>query len=82
VNLQDLGAVGELVGAVAVLVTVIYLAIQIRQNTEMMRHTATQSATAMAREITALVMNTPGLAANRENNGSFPVLPAVRKQLA
>lgn len=33
-TIQDLGAIGDLVGGVAVLVTLIYLAVQIRQNTE------------------------------------------------
>jgi hypothetical protein len=32
-TIQDLGAIGDLVGGVAVLVTLIYLAIQIKQNT-------------------------------------------------
>ncbi len=33
-TIQDLGAIGELVGGVAVVVTLMYLAIQIRQNTK------------------------------------------------
>lgn len=32
-TIQDMGAIGDLVGGVAVLVTLIYLALQIRQNT-------------------------------------------------
>ncbi len=32
-TIQDLGALGELLGAVAVLVTLVYLAFQTRQNT-------------------------------------------------
>ncbi len=32
-TIQDWGAIGELVGGVAVIVTLIYLAFQIRQNT-------------------------------------------------
>ncbi len=32
-TIQDLGALGELLGSVAVLVTLIYLALQTRQNT-------------------------------------------------
>jgi hypothetical protein len=35
-SLQDLGAIGELVGALGVVVTLIYLAKQIRQNTHAM----------------------------------------------
>jgi hypothetical protein len=37
VTLQDLGNVGEFLGAVAVLVSLIYLALQIRQNTTTVR---------------------------------------------
>ncbi len=32
-NIQDLGALGELIGGTAVVVTLIYLAVQVRQNT-------------------------------------------------
>ena len=32
-DIMELGAIGELVGGVAVLATLVYLAIQIRQNT-------------------------------------------------
>ena len=32
-TIQDLGALGELLGSVAVLVTLVYLAFQTRQNT-------------------------------------------------
>ena len=32
-SILELGALGELVGAIAVVVTLIYLAIQLRQNT-------------------------------------------------
>lgn len=37
-NWEALGAVGEIVGALAVVVTLIYLAVQTRQNTEAVRH--------------------------------------------
>jgi len=46
-TLADLGNVGELVGAVAVVVSLVYLSVQIRQNTRMMRvstHHATKTA--------------------------------------
>lgn len=33
-TIQDLGALGEIIGAVAVVASPIYLAIQIRQNTQ------------------------------------------------
>jgi hypothetical protein len=37
-NLQDLGNLGEFVGAIAVVVTLAYLALQIRQNTRALGH--------------------------------------------
>lgn len=42
-NIIELGAVGELVGGVAVIATLIYLTIQIRQNTRAMRSTTHQA---------------------------------------
>ena len=39
-----LGAISEFVGAIAVVVTLVYLAIQVRQNTSALRSTATQGA--------------------------------------
>ena len=38
-SLQDLGAIGELVGGIAVIITLIYLALQIRQNTAVVKTT-------------------------------------------
>ena len=36
-SLQDLGSIGNLIGAVAVVVSLVYLAIQVRQNTRAVR---------------------------------------------
>ena len=36
-TLQDLGNIGELVGGFAVVISLIYLAIQVRQNTQQMQ---------------------------------------------
>jgi hypothetical protein len=38
VNWDALGALGEIVGAAAVVITLVYLAVQTRQNTEAVRH--------------------------------------------
>ena len=43
-NWEALGAIGEIVGAVAVLVTLGYLALQIRQNTQSVRSSTFQAA--------------------------------------
>ena len=42
-TIQDLGSVGELVGAIATVATLVYLAIQIRANTHAVRSAAAQS---------------------------------------
>jgi len=39
-NWEAIGAIGEVLGAVAVLVTLVYLAVQIRQNTQALKVTA------------------------------------------
>ena len=44
-NWEAVSAVGEIIGAVAVVISLIYVAAQIRQNTQMMRSTAKQSLT-------------------------------------
>jgi len=43
VTLEDLGNVGEFIGAMAVLATLAYLAVQIRQNTKMLRASTYQA---------------------------------------
>lgn len=43
-NWEALGAIGELIGALAVLITLVYVALQIRQNTAALRSAATQGA--------------------------------------
>jgi hypothetical protein len=42
-NWDAIGAVGELIGAIAVVITLVYLAIQIRQNTKTVRASTYQS---------------------------------------
>ena len=53
-TVQDLGSIGEFVAAIATLATLIYLALQIRQNTKTVRasahHAMTESATSIAFE--------------------------------
>jgi hypothetical protein len=50
-TLTDLANIGEAVGGIAVVITLIYLAVQIRQNTRMMRAAAHHSANQLAVEI-------------------------------
>jgi hypothetical protein len=42
VSIQDLGSLGELIAALATILTLVYLALQIRQSTSVARSTATQ----------------------------------------
>ena len=42
-NIMELGALGEFVGAIAVVTTLVYLAVQIRQNTRTMKTSALRS---------------------------------------
>lgn len=44
-NWEAIGAVGEIIGALAVLISLIYLALQVRQNTMVMRAAAKQNLT-------------------------------------
>ncbi|HVH18917.1 MAG TPA: hypothetical protein VNF72_11495 [Myxococcota bacterium] len=48
-TLQDLGSIGEIVGAIATVATLIYLAIQIRANTSAVQSAAAQSSGGRAR---------------------------------
>jgi hypothetical protein len=42
-TIEQMGSIGEVIGGIAVVVTLIYLAIQMRQNTQMMRAAAHHS---------------------------------------
>ena len=61
-NWDALGAIGEIIGAVAVILTVGYLAFQIRQNTAMLRSTATQGASEEVASIYHTLCTHPDLA--------------------
>ncbi len=50
-TIQDWGAIGEIIGAIATIATLIYLATQIRQNTRALQATSMDSTTKMANEI-------------------------------
>jgi hypothetical protein len=43
VTLQDLGSIGEVLGALGVIISLIYLAVQIRQNTRSLRASSRQA---------------------------------------
>jgi len=62
-NWEAIGATGEVVGAVAVLATLIYLAVQIRQNTIAMRSTTARETLRSFADTIAWLGNSPGNAA-------------------
>jgi hypothetical protein len=61
--LQDLANLGEVIGAIAVIVSLIYLAVQIRENTQAMRRAATQDIIRSLNEQTRCLVESPDLAA-------------------
>ena len=66
-TLEDLGNIGEFVAAIAVVISLIYLAVQIRQNTRSVR----------ASSYHAVVTNLSNLAADIGRNA--PVMKLVRR---
>jgi len=61
-DIQDWGAIGDLVGGVAVIITLIYLALQIRQNTIAVRLSTLHDVKDTIREVNLLVAEQGDLA--------------------
>jgi hypothetical protein len=61
-NWEALGAIGEIVGAVAVVLTLGYLAVQIRQNTRTLRTSSHQASLDGFRELNRVLNELPELA--------------------
>jgi len=61
-NWNALGALGEILGAVGVIITLIYLARQISQNTRVMRLSTSHSIASAARDWNKPLLNDPELA--------------------
>ena len=61
-NWEALGAAGEIIGAVAVIITIIYLALQVRQNTAALRSSATNAASEGAAKLYQTLCSDPDLA--------------------
>ena len=64
-TLQDLGSIGEFVGGAVVVLSLVYLPLQIRQNTRSLRAAAYQEAARSANEWSSLLVR------NAELNGLF-----------
>ena len=58
-NWDAISALGEIIGAVAVVISLVYIAAQIRQNTQMMRSTAKQSLTETTQGVIYKAMDYP-----------------------
>ena len=58
-NWEALGAIGEIIGALAVFVTLVYLATQIRQNTSAVRAAAQDSSVGAVTDIRSHVFSDP-----------------------
>ncbi len=61
-NWEAIGSVGEIVGALAVFLTLVYLAIQIRQNTKAVRAAAIDSTISQVNQIRTSVFSDPEVA--------------------
>lgn len=70
-DIQDLGAIGEIVGGMAVLITLVYLGIQTRTNTRALRAQTHQQITESRRQTLILFFEYPELhdAVNRAHAG-------------
>ena len=58
-TLEDLGNLGEFIAAVAVVVSLVYLALQIRQNTRSVRDSAFQAVASSVQETSILLGTSP-----------------------
>ena len=81
-NLEDLGNLGEFVSAIAVVVSLLYVAAQIRQNTSAVRSTSHQAVLDAAQRLSTTLMQHPEVAslvikANREY-GSLTLEERIR----
>ena len=61
-SIQDLGALGELIAAIATVATLVYLAVQLRQNTKALRSATFQQISAQMGQNVESVVQSPDLA--------------------
>jgi len=60
-SLQDLGSIGNLIGAIAVVVSLVYLAIQVRQNTRAVRASTERAVFAQNMDFDRMLVSDPEL---------------------
>jgi hypothetical protein len=77
-----IGAVGEILGALAVVITLLYLSKQIKQNSQAVKLTALRDSTAQWNHWSELLATSPGLAEivarGNESYKSLPTADAMR----
>ena len=61
-NWEAISAIGQLIGALAVIITIIYLAIQMKQNTAAVATSTYESTMTGFNDINVIVASTPELA--------------------
>ncbi len=61
-NIQELGSIGELIAAIATVLTLVYLAIQVRQNTRALKASTFQSISSELGQNVKPVVETPDMA--------------------
>ena len=62
-SIQDLGSLGEFIAAIATIATLVYLAVQIRQNTDTVRNQSETTVSQQLADWCGQVVTTPGLSA-------------------
>jgi hypothetical protein len=80
-SLEDLGNIGEFVGAIGVIVSLIYLAVQIRQNTRSSRAASYQAAVTSISDLMREIGADPDLARIVAGGASDPGLLTANEQL-
>ena len=70
-NWDAIGAIGELLGAAAVLVTLVYLSIQIRQNSKMMKANSKQSISEATQQVMFKMLDEADIMHKVLNGGEF-----------
>jgi len=73
--LEALGNIGDFVGGIAVVVTLIYLAVQVRQNTAALRTASRQEIAAGFRDVNRLNLDPNALRAYGEGLRKYPHMP-------
>ena len=61
-SIQELGSIGELIAAIATVLTLVYLAIQVRQNTRALKASTFQEISSELGQNVQLLLNTPDMA--------------------